>query len=79
MFPSRQLSDCKGASAAIPTEAAVLSVRRAMRGFMGPEDIFRNPEAIFRFFKTSTGKTASQDKIDILLETRCGEDPASVL
>eukprot|EP00913_Durusdinium_trenchii_P010987 g10312.t1 len=41
----KQLSDSKGASAAISTEAAVLSVRRAMRGFVGPKDIFRNPEA----------------------------------
>lgn len=42
-----QLSDSKGASAAISAEAAVLSMRRAMRGFVGPADIFRNPQAIF--------------------------------
>ncbi|QDU97324.1 MmgE/PrpD family protein [Lignipirellula cremea] len=42
-----QLSDSKGASAAISTEAAVLSARRALRGFVGPADIFRNPQAIF--------------------------------
>jgi len=47
----KQLSDSKGASAAISTEAAVLSVKRSMRGFMGPRDIFRNPEAIFRLFE----------------------------
>merc|ERR1719428_1329758 len=46
----KQLSDSKGASAAISTEAAILSMRRAMRGFQGPKDIFRNPESIFRFF-----------------------------
>lgn len=40
----KQLSDSKGASAALSTEAAVLSVRRAMRGFVGPKDVFRNPE-----------------------------------
>lgn len=47
----KQLSDSKGASAAISTEAAILSVKRSMRGFMGPRDIFRNPEAIFRIFE----------------------------
>jgi 2-methylcitrate dehydratase len=43
----KQLSDSKGASAAISTEVAVLSMRRAMRGFVGPADIFRNAEAVF--------------------------------
>ena len=53
----KQLSDSKGASAAISTEAAILSMQRAMKGFIGPRDIFRNPEAIFRFFEpTTTGK-----------------------
>jgi 2-methylcitrate dehydratase len=33
------------------TEAAILCVLRAMRGFVGPKDIFRNPEAIFRQFQ----------------------------
>ena len=47
----KQLSDSKGASAAISTEAAILSVKRSMSGFMGPRDIFRNPEAIFRIFE----------------------------
>jgi 2-methylcitrate dehydratase len=42
-----QLSDSKGASAAISAEAAVTSMRRAMRGFVGPADIVRNPQAIF--------------------------------
>eukprot|EP00443_Scrippsiella_acuminata_P101907 CAMPEP_0115748132 /NCGR_PEP_ID=MMETSP0272-20121206/93516_1 /TAXON_ID=71861 /ORGANISM="Scrippsiella trochoidea, Strain CCMP3099" /LENGTH=511 /DNA_ID=CAMNT_0003193137 /DNA_START=66 /DNA_END=1601 /DNA_ORIENTATION=- len=51
----KQLSDSKGASAALSTEAAVLSMRRAMRGFVGPKDVFRNPEAIFRFFEPTTG------------------------
>jgi 2-methylcitrate dehydratase len=50
----KQLSDSKGASAAISTEMAVVSMKRAMRGFMGPRDIFRNPEAIFRFFEPTT-------------------------
>ncbi len=47
----RQLSDSKGASAAISTEAAVLAMQRSMRGFVGPADVFRNPEAIFRAFE----------------------------
>merc|ERR1712157_457334 len=63
----KQLSDSKGASAAISTEAAVLSMRRAMRGFLGPADIFRNPEAIFRFFEPTAGAVASKDNVDITL------------
>ncbi|MBS1714325.1 MAG: MmgE/PrpD family protein [Armatimonadetes bacterium] len=50
----KQLSDSKGASAALSTEAAVLSVKRSMAGFVGPRDVFRNPEAIFRFFEPTT-------------------------
>src|SRR5207253_5309409 len=46
----KQLSDSKGASAALSAEMAVLSMRRALRGFVGPADIFRNPEAIFCLF-----------------------------
>lgn len=47
----KQLSDSKGASAAISAEVAVLSAQRAVRGFVGPADIFRNPEAIFCLFE----------------------------
>jgi 2-methylcitrate dehydratase len=74
----KQLSDSKGASAAISTEAAVLSMRRAMRGFVGPKDIFRNPEAIFRFFEPTTGTEASKDNVDITLgnKVRWGVGPA---
>lgn len=50
----KQLSDSKGASAAISTEAAILCAKRSMAGFRGPRDIFRNPEAIFRFFEPTT-------------------------
>lgn len=50
----KQLSDSKGSSAAISSEAAVLCAMRSMRGFLGPRDIFRNPEAIFRFFEPTT-------------------------
>ena len=43
-----QLSDSKGASAAIAAEAAVLAAHRALAGFQGPRDVFRNPLAIYR-------------------------------
>merc|ERR1711972_1195651 len=74
----KRLSDSKGASAALSTEAAVLSMRRAMRGFVGPKDIFRNPEAIFRFFEPTTGTKASKDNIDITLgnKVRWGPGPS---
>lgn len=42
-----QLSDSKATSASFSAETAVLSVQRCLNGFIGPEDIFRNPEAIF--------------------------------
>merc|ERR1712060_141487 len=66
----KQLSDSKGSSAAISTEAAVLSMRRAMNGFLGPRDIFRNPEAIFRFAEPTTGAERSKDNIDIALKNK---------
>jgi 2-methylcitrate dehydratase len=43
-----QLSDSKGASAALAAEAALLCARRALAGFVGPQDVFRNPLAIYR-------------------------------
>ncbi len=55
----KQLSDSKGASAAISAEVAVLSMRRAMHGFVGPADIFRNPEAIFCLFEKPAEKNTS--------------------
>jgi len=74
----KQLSDSKGSSAALSTEAAVLSMRRAMDGFVGPKDIFRNPEAIFRFFEPTTGTAANKDLIDITLgnKVRWGPGPS---
>ncbi|HLO97617.1 MAG TPA: MmgE/PrpD family protein [Fimbriimonas sp.] len=51
----KQLSDSKGASAAISAEAAVLCAKRALRGFVGPKDIFRNPESMFRQFIRTNG------------------------
>lgn len=49
------MSDSKGSSAAISTEAAILCMKRAMNGFIGPKDIFRNPEAIFRLNEPTKG------------------------
>lgn len=51
----KQLSDSKGASAAISTEFAILSMKRALNGFLGPKDIFRNPESMFRQFEKTSG------------------------
>lgn len=57
----KQLSDSKGASAAISTEVAVLSMMRSMRGFLGPRDIFRNRQAIFRYFEETEGDCSPFD------------------
>jgi 2-methylcitrate dehydratase len=61
-----QLSDSKGASAAISAEAAIMCMHRAMNGFIGPKDIFRNPEAIFRLNEKTNGD--SPFDIDLCLE-----------
>ena len=66
-----QLSDSKGASAAISTEVAVLAMRRAMRGFVGPADIFRNPQAIFCLFEPP--KDHDTSPFDLALAT-AGDD-----
>ncbi|HVT13834.1 MAG TPA: MmgE/PrpD family protein [Fimbriimonadaceae bacterium] len=65
----KQLSDSKGASAAISTEAAVLSMKRSMKGFIGPKDIFRNPESMFRQFV----KTGGDSPFDLVL-SHSGDD-----
>lgn len=62
-----QLSDSKGASAAISAEVAVQSMRRAMRGFVGPADIFRNPQAVFCLFEKP--KEPSCSPFDLELAT----------
>ena len=67
----KQLSDSKGASAAISTEVAILSVHRAMKGFVGPKDIFRNPEALFRYFKPTESNEVSP--FNIVLGTKGNE------
>ncbi len=81
----KQLSDSKGASAAISTEFAVLSVKRSMAGFLGPRDIFRNPEAVFRIFEgpgqmfqkvgatSANTKKADASPFDLVL-SRAGDD-----
>jgi 2-methylcitrate dehydratase len=66
-----QLSDSKGASAAISAEVAVMSIRRAMRGFVGPADILRNPQAIFCLFEPPGVAEASP--FDLALATS-GDD-----
>jgi 2-methylcitrate dehydratase len=44
-------SDSTRASAAFTTEAAIMCLKRAMLGgCVGPMDIFRNPQVLFRFF-----------------------------
>lgn len=60
-----QLSDSKGASAAISAEAAVLSARRALAGFVGPADIFRNPQAIFCLFEKPPEKQTSPFDLEL--------------
>jgi 2-methylcitrate dehydratase len=61
-----QLSDSKGASAALSAEMAVVSVHRALRGFVGPADIFRNPQAIFCLSKPAP---AGESPFDLFLST----------
>jgi 2-methylcitrate dehydratase len=67
----KQLSDSKGSSAAISTEAAILSMKRSMAGFIGPRDIFRNPEAIFCLFGRPREKGASPFDLHL---SRAGSD-----
>jgi 2-methylcitrate dehydratase len=59
-----QLSDSKGASAGISSEMAIVCVKRAMMGFLGPKDIFRNSQALFRLF---TGHEAQESPFELLL------------
>jgi len=63
----KQLSDSKGASAAISTEIAIQAVHRALRGFVGPADIFRNPEAVFCLFEKPV--TPGTSPFDLTLAT----------
>jgi 2-methylcitrate dehydratase len=56
-----QLSDSKGASAALAAEAGVTCGRRALAGFLGPRDVFRNPLAIYRLNEPTSGNTSPFD------------------
>lgn len=56
-----QLSDSKGASAALAAEAGVNCGRRALAGFLGPRDVFRNPLAIYRINEPVTGDRSPFD------------------
>ncbi len=49
----------------------MLAMRRAMRGFIGPADVFRNPEAIFCLFEKP--KTRDTSPFDLTLAT-AGDD-----
>jgi 2-methylcitrate dehydratase len=71
----KQLSDSKGASAAISTEAALVCVQRAMRGFIGPKDIFRNAEAVFCLLPGMSGKKVAKGEspFDLVL-SKAGDD-----
>src|SRR5688572_16709831 len=60
-----QLSDSKGASAAISAEVAVQAMRRAMHGFIGPADIFRNPQAPFCLFEPPAKKGISPFDLEL--------------
>lgn len=66
-----QLSDSKGASAALTSEMAVTSVRRSMDGFVGPADILRNEQAIFCLFEKPKHPNCSP--FDLTLAT-AGDD-----
>lgn len=73
-----QLSDSKGASAAISTEFAILAMKRSMAGFIGPKDIFRNPEAIWCLFEGKAKgdeavKKGKKSPFDLVL-SRAGTD-----
>lgn len=46
-----------------------MSMKRAMKGFIGPKDIFRNPEAIWRLNEPTNGDSP----FDIVL-SNAGDD-----
>jgi len=45
-----ELADSSGCSSAFTTEMGILCMNRALDGFSGPLDIFRNPESMFKNF-----------------------------
>jgi len=46
-------------------EVAMLSVHRSMNGFVGPKDIFRNPQSIFRLFEPTESDSLSPFDINL--------------
>jgi 2-methylcitrate dehydratase len=74
-----QLSDSKGASAALSAEMAVLSMQRAMHGFIGPGDIFRNPQAVFCLFEPDSGRSRSRLASPFDLELATGGHDFAVM
>lgn len=60
---SKQLTDSRSASAAMTTESAISAIKRAMNGFSGPRDVFRNPRSIFG----GLGATESESPFDLML------------
>ena len=43
----------------------MLAVNRSMNGFVGPKDIFRNPQAIFRLFEPTDSDNLSPFDINL--------------
>ena len=69
-----QLSDSKGASAALSAEVAVMSARRSLAGFIGPKDIFRNPLATLPLYLNAlVGKNCQLVTVNDYLAKRDSE------
>jgi 2-methylcitrate dehydratase len=75
----KQLSDSKGASAAISTEAAIVCMQRAMNGFIGPKDIFRNAEAVWCLLPGMAGKKVPKGESPFDLALSTGGDDFAVM
>lgn len=52
-----EMNDSRIASTGLIMEIAIISIKRAMRGFIGPQDIFRNPEGLFRMNEQTNGES----------------------
>jgi 2-methylcitrate dehydratase len=48
-----EMNDYHKSSTILSLETAIMSLKRARAGFIGPMDIFRNPDCIFRHFQKS--------------------------
>ena len=59
----KELSDSKGAAAGMSLEVAILCMKRVMNGFVGPKDIFRNPDA----FSTVLSYVQGESPFDLYL------------